>query len=298
VPPRSNDFQKLVFLVKKVLAGTGATVTESKMLRDLQTGDDREVDVCVEAEVAGHAVMICLECIDHTRPADIMWVEQMKAKHERLPTGSLVLASRSGFSKRAVSLAKIAGIELLTYKDVSQPAVESAVALTEDLWAMTYSLSATKVIATVPAAEGLPEERIAVATDTDCLDEDGAHRIAMAELVSAYLRDERLAEIMRRDGDETRTYFTVEIGTPVMATSKGVADLVFTYEATLNRYAMIPDGFRGCLGRRMALIRPNPDAVDGRFLLYYFFTDAWRAVIKSNTLTGATVGRRCRRWRR
>jgi type I restriction enzyme, S subunit len=68
-------------------------------------------------------------------------------------------------------------------------------------------------------------------------------------------------------------------------------DLVFTYEATLNRYAIIPEGFRGCLGRRMALIRPDPRRVDVRFLLYYFFTDAWRAVIKNNMLTGATVDR-------
>jgi type I restriction enzyme S subunit len=68
-------------------------------------------------------------------------------------------------------------------------------------------------------------------------------------------------------------------------------DLVFTYEATLNRYAIIPEGFRGCLGRRMALIRPNPKSVDVRFLLYYFFTDAWRAVIKNTMLTGATVDR-------
>lgn len=68
-------------------------------------------------------------------------------------------------------------------------------------------------------------------------------------------------------------------------------DLVFTYEATLNRYAIIPEGFRGCLGRRMALIRPDPSKADVRFLLYSFFTDAWRAVIKQNTLTGATVDR-------
>lgn len=68
-------------------------------------------------------------------------------------------------------------------------------------------------------------------------------------------------------------------------------DLVFTYEATLNRYAVIPDEFRGCLGRRMALIRPDPTKVDVRFLLYYFFTDSWRAVIRNNMLTGATVDR-------
>lgn len=68
-------------------------------------------------------------------------------------------------------------------------------------------------------------------------------------------------------------------------------DLVFTYEATLNRYAIIPEGFRGCLGRRMALIRPDPKKVDVRFLLYYFFTDGWRTVIQNNVLTGATVDR-------
>jgi type I restriction enzyme S subunit len=68
-------------------------------------------------------------------------------------------------------------------------------------------------------------------------------------------------------------------------------DLVFTYEATLNRYALIPPGFRGCLGRRMALIRTNPLKVDVRFLLYNFFTEEWRAVIQRNMLTGATVDR-------
>src|SRR5690606_3237678 len=48
-------------------------------------------------------------------------------------------------------------------------------------------------------------------------------------------------------------------------------DIVFTYEATLNRYAIIPEGFRGCLGRRMALIRPDVEKIDTRFLHYYFF---------------------------
>ena len=68
-------------------------------------------------------------------------------------------------------------------------------------------------------------------------------------------------------------------------------DLVFTYEATLNRYALIPKGFRGCLGRRMALIRPNPEIVDVKYLFYYFFTDEWRSVIRENMLSGATVDR-------
>ncbi len=68
-------------------------------------------------------------------------------------------------------------------------------------------------------------------------------------------------------------------------------DLVFTYEATLNRYAIIPQGFRGCLGRRMALIRTNPERVDARYLHFYFFTPAWRDVVHQHTLSGATVDR-------
>ncbi len=69
------------------------------------------------------------------------------------------------------------------------------------------------------------------------------------------------------------------------------ADIVFTYEATLNRYAIIPPDFRGCLGRRLALIRPNPEVVDTRFLFYYFFSADWRTTIAKNTLSGSTVDR-------
>ncbi|MDE0002978.1 MAG: restriction endonuclease subunit S [Rhodospirillaceae bacterium] len=68
-------------------------------------------------------------------------------------------------------------------------------------------------------------------------------------------------------------------------------DIVFSYEATLHRYARIPDGFEGCLGRRMALVRPNRKKVDPRFLHYYFLSPIWRAKIDSITITGVTVDR-------
>jgi type I restriction enzyme S subunit len=70
-----------------------------------------------------------------------------------------------------------------------------------------------------------------------------------------------------------------------------MGDIVFTYEATLNRYAIIPKGFRGCLGRRLALIRPNLAEVDTRFLFYTFFSADWRNTISQNTLSGSTVDR-------
>ncbi|WP_374601964.1 restriction endonuclease subunit S [Arenimonas sp.] len=68
-------------------------------------------------------------------------------------------------------------------------------------------------------------------------------------------------------------------------------DIVFSYEATLHLYALIPEGFRGCLGRRMALVRPDTTKVVPRYLHYYFLSPAWKALMLSNVMTGATVDR-------
>lgn len=68
-------------------------------------------------------------------------------------------------------------------------------------------------------------------------------------------------------------------------------DIVFSYEATLNLYAIIPSGFRGCLGRRMALLRVNENKVHYKFLYYYFYSEAWRSEIQRNIVLGATVDR-------
>jgi len=68
-------------------------------------------------------------------------------------------------------------------------------------------------------------------------------------------------------------------------------DIVFSYEATLNRYAIIPNNFKGCLGRRMALIRPNILKVNTKYLFYYFFSKKWRDQINRKKLSGATVDR-------
>ncbi|PMY72472.1 MULTISPECIES: restriction endonuclease subunit S [Pseudomonas] len=66
-------------------------------------------------------------------------------------------------------------------------------------------------------------------------------------------------------------------------------DIVFSYEATLNRYAIIPRDFHGCLGRRLALIRPISSF--RCFLYMHFFSGNWREVVSRNTLSGATVDR-------
>lgn len=68
-------------------------------------------------------------------------------------------------------------------------------------------------------------------------------------------------------------------------------DIVFSYEATLHRYAIIPEGFHGCLGRRMALMRPNKKKIDPRFLHFYLLSPSWRKEAEASVISGATVDR-------
>ena len=84
MPKRTNDFQRLVYLVRVNLAN-GATVTESKMLRDRVTKRMREVDVCISGHVGTHPVLVCVECRDHQRVADVTWVDMMKPSMIGLP---------------------------------------------------------------------------------------------------------------------------------------------------------------------------------------------------------------------
>jgi type I restriction enzyme S subunit len=68
-------------------------------------------------------------------------------------------------------------------------------------------------------------------------------------------------------------------------------DVVFSYEATLHRYAIIPEGFDGCLGRRMGLIRPDPEKLLSRYLHYYFLSLSWQSYADTKVIVGATVNR-------
>jgi type I restriction enzyme, S subunit len=68
-------------------------------------------------------------------------------------------------------------------------------------------------------------------------------------------------------------------------------DLLFSYETRLGEAALMPDGIRACLGRRMGLLRPRSDKVISEYLLYAYLSPAFQQTIVANTITGATVDR-------
>ena len=68
-------------------------------------------------------------------------------------------------------------------------------------------------------------------------------------------------------------------------------DLLFSYETRLGEAALMPAGVEACLGRRMALLRPNRSLVDPQFLLYYYLSPTFQRLIEQHTIHGATVNR-------
>ena len=68
-------------------------------------------------------------------------------------------------------------------------------------------------------------------------------------------------------------------------------DIVFSYEATLGFFALIPPGLRCCLGRRLALIRPQAEQADGHFWFHQFIAAPFQRLLAQHTIQGATVNR-------
>jgi len=68
-------------------------------------------------------------------------------------------------------------------------------------------------------------------------------------------------------------------------------DLVFSYETRLGEAALIPNGLRCCLGRRMGLLRFDTTKVDPRFMLYAYLGPEFQQTIRERTIHGSTVER-------
>ncbi|WP_204158264.1 MULTISPECIES: restriction endonuclease subunit S [Mycolicibacterium] len=68
-------------------------------------------------------------------------------------------------------------------------------------------------------------------------------------------------------------------------------DLLFSYETRIGEAALMPAEVRACLGRRMALLRPNRSQVNPRFLLYFYLSPDFQRTIAKHTIHGATVSR-------
>lgn len=187
MPARTNDFQSVVYFVKKHVAAD-AEVAESAMLRDRITGELREVDVVISAQVAGQDLAIGIECRDHRRPQSVEWVEQAKDKHSRLPINQTVLVSSSGFTKPAHALAAKFGIELVTPgSEISEQGPLAGLGVQAEAREVSWS-GAVRVLASMVGADAQIFQ-VALAPGARLFAPDGRSLGTVLELVSQIRED-------------------------------------------------------------------------------------------------------------
>ncbi len=114
MPKRTNDFQTLIHLIESQLAPERAVVTESKEFIDLKTGERVEVDIAIEMEIAGHLVVIGVECRGRGRTATVEWIREIIGKYDSLSVDKRIAVSQSGFTRQAEELAAKSRITTLT----------------------------------------------------------------------------------------------------------------------------------------------------------------------------------------
>lgn len=221
MPKRSNDFQRLIYLVRVNLAA-GAKVTESKMMRDRRTKSYREVDVVIEGAVGGQRVRVCVECRDHKRVADVQWVDQMKAKHERLDTNALILASRPGFTPEALEVARTYGIETFTLEDPSESLLRERLSAPSSMWLRDVQVTPESVKVTVGDEDALPPETVVTSPDNLLYSQDGAELGQLKDLVNKLLSTDVARELLTRDAREEHTHFVIEWTPPSKGTGQAL----------------------------------------------------------------------------
>jgi hypothetical protein len=209
MPARSNEFQKLVYLIRHNLANGNAEVTESKMLKDLVSGEEVEVDVCIEGLMAGQPIIVSIECRDRSRKADRNWIFEMKGKHERLPTHALVLASAKGFSKSAVEVARSFGIETVWLDEVEDSSFPVALRNAMSLWHRTITITAERVWFVVDATAAMPSERVRVSADQNVYDPSGAYQGTASNVVAAALNAPAVGRLLLEEDVPDAKWFSL-----------------------------------------------------------------------------------------
>jgi hypothetical protein len=206
MPVRSNDFQRLVFVLKSHLV-EGATVTESKLLVDRITGANREVDIYIEADVGGHMIAIAIECRGRGRPAAVGWVEEMRSKHDRLPTDRLVLVSESGFSREALRVAKLYGIETQRLEAFDEITATRMFGPEGTLWSLAVELNPEKV--TLEVQVGDANTRVVALPDNYVFDSMHRRLGTVEELVRALLETHDVQQYFLTNATEEHRWFEI-----------------------------------------------------------------------------------------
>ncbi len=114
-----REFEELVARIEGLWVPKGATVTSPDRIRDLVTGQLREVDASIRTKVGSAELLVTVECRRRNNVEDDTWIEQLATKREKIGAARTIAVSSMGFSEPATKTARLKGIELRRLKDIT-----------------------------------------------------------------------------------------------------------------------------------------------------------------------------------
>lgn len=237
MPKRTNAFQKLALHMQNQLS-PDSDVRESVFLADRYSGEEREIDVVIRKSVAGHDLIISVDCIAHERPATIEWVDRMIGKHQSLPTDVLVLVSESGFTKSAQNKARLANVRAVSIREALDVDWTSIVGKSERLFFARFDFTPTGCTLLLKQDDGAT--KYSVGPELALASADGKRQGTVMDCARAALHDRKTAtDIMDRMTKDGKGEGTFDIAFPdsVLAIDNAgnpheVLKLEFTFSGT------------------------------------------------------------------
>lgn len=119
-----REFEELVARIESAASSHDAVVTSPDRVRDLTTGQIREVDASIRSKVGTTEVLVTVECRKRGRRDDDTWIEQLATKRQKIGAAKTIAVSSAGFTSSAIKSAQHFGVELRTLSKVSIADIE------------------------------------------------------------------------------------------------------------------------------------------------------------------------------
>lgn len=119
---QSNEFQRKVLKIERLLKDEGFEITESKYLSEKGLNNIRETDVHLVGKISNgrFPVHVAIEAREHHKVQDITWIDSLIGKYTNLKPIIIVAVSDVGFSEPAMKKAESEGIKCIILEHIDE----------------------------------------------------------------------------------------------------------------------------------------------------------------------------------
>jgi len=108
--PKWKKFEKLVYEIQKELTGDAA-VKLNDSIPGVDSKTDRQIDISIRKSVGPYAILIVVDCKDHSVPLDVKEIESFAGMVKDVRANRGALITSTGFTEAALNLARNHGID-------------------------------------------------------------------------------------------------------------------------------------------------------------------------------------------